>query len=496
MDVRFRRQGRRARERGQALPRAAVLMAAGAAAMYLAFNASQLVHAKTKLQDTADAAAYSVGVLQARDLNFAAYTNRAMIANQVATAQMISIKSWIDEVDGTYKNDHWFDTLIQSTVTPNQLWTIPKKTLGREVSLAKRVLDRATTIATLGLDQLESVLSLEQSAYHGAIALQIPLVAEEIAQANEPNTHVSKTYFATRGALSLSSALGFLSKNTPQGKTGKDRFADVLTDKATLDEFVKQRGVNIRTPMVPVGMVQGCPESFVTATNWHAGGTQLRQDKKGWEGLDATDVNGVWICVVEVFPIIIPLKWTAGSGGAANGPGGRYSGRTGYGGYKDYGGSLTNMLTTLAANSQYKSGPGKSLSRSGGLQPYLELKTQSTPANGADFNRAPTLVIEAQRASPSINTTDRLQIAQGSLAVSDGTASQQMRAMSSASAYFIRPGDSGGVAGALRNAANWRRGDNKWEYPSVFNPYWQSSLVETSTLALTAGDAAQASGAP
>ncbi len=51
-------------------------------------------------------------------------------------------------------------------------------------------------------------------------------------------------------------------------------------------------------------------------------------------------------------------------------------------------------------------------------------------------------------------------------------------------------------AGALRNAANWRRGDNKWEYPSVFNPYWQSSLVETSTLALTAGDAAQASGAP
>lgn len=496
MSVRFRRQGRRARELGQALPLATILMTTGAAAMYLAFNASQLVHAKMKLQDTADAAAYSVGVLQARDLNFAAYTNRAMVANQVATAQMISIKSWIDEVDGTYKNDHWFDTLIQSTVTPNQLWTIPKKTLGREVNLAKRMLGRATTVATLGLDKLTSILSHEQTVYHKVIGLQIPLVAEEIAQANEPYTHVTRTYFATRGALSISSTLRFLSKRGPQGTTGKDRFADVVTDKTTLDEFVKQRGMNVRTPMVPAGMVRGCPESLVTATNWHAGGTQLRRDKRGWEALDATDVNGVWICVIEIVPIGFPVISTAGSGGAANGPGRSYSGASGYGGHNDYGGSLANMLTMLAANSQYGSGPGKTLSRSGGLRPYLELKTQSTPANGADFNRAPTLVIEAQRSSPSINTTDRLQMAQGSLTVTDGTASQQMRAMSSASAYFIRPGDGGGVAGALRNATNWRRSDNKWEYPSVFNPYWQSSLVDTSKSTLTAGDVAQASGAP
>jgi Putative Flp pilus-assembly TadE/G-like len=63
------------------MPFALVFLVVGAAALYLAFNAAQLAHAKTKEQDTADSAAFSVGVLQARDLNFAAYTNRAMVAN-------------------------------------------------------------------------------------------------------------------------------------------------------------------------------------------------------------------------------------------------------------------------------------------------------------------------------------------------------------------------------------------------------------------------------
>lgn len=492
-----RRHGLHAQS-GQAMPFALIFLVVGAAALYLAFNAAQLAHAKTKEQDTADAAAYSVGVLQARDLNFAAYTNRAMVANQVATAQMISIKSWIDELAGTYKNDHWFDSFIEDTAMVSEPWIGPKELGGPVTEGAKSALDAATRIATAGLDGLDKVLSTEQAAYHASMALQIPVVAEEVAQANEPNSHVTKTYFATRGALSIMSTLNFTKKNTPAGNTGTDRFADVVTNKTTLDGFVQQRGANIRDPFV-LSNIEECPGfSLIAADNNHLGGTQLRPDKRGWEGLDATDVNGAWICYFEIGAVGGPIVSAAGSGGAANGPGGSYSGRNGYGGYRNYGGALTSGLTEIAAREQYSEGPGSSLSSTnGGLQPYLDLASQPTTSQGATFNRAPSITVEVQRVSSTVNTTDQIHVATGDLAVSDATAGHQMRSVASASAYFIRPNEpSSGLAGALNNASHWARSDGKWEYPSLFNPYWQSSLVATDTAAVEAADLAQSAGAP
>ncbi|SMG57086.1 hypothetical protein SAMN06265784_10978 [Paraburkholderia susongensis] len=481
------------------MPFALVFLVVGAAALYLAFNAAQLAHAKTKEQDTADSAAFSVGVLQARDLNFAAYTNRAMVANQVAAAQMASIKSYVDELAGTYKNTHGFDFFIESTaLTAEATWTLPKQGGSAVLNVAKSALDTATRIATVAIDGLDKVLSTEQAAFHDSMLLQIPVVAEEVAQANESNSHATKTYFATRGALALNSTLNFAKRNTPAGQTGKDRFADVVTDKTTLDQFVQQRGPNIRDPFV-ASIVEECPGfSAIVADNNHRGGTQLRPDKRGWESLDATDVNGFWICYFEVGVAGGPIIGDAGSGGAANGPGGSYSGTQGYGGYDNFGGALTSALTRIAATDQYDKGPGRSLSSSnGGLQPYLELSTLKTPADGDDFNRAPAITVEVQRASSSIRTTDQLHIANGRLQVTDGTANNQMRSVASASAYFIRPADSSaGVAGALNNLTHWKRDDNKWEYPSLFSPYWQSSLVATNMAALEAADLAQSAGAP
>ena len=490
------RRIRLGRQRGQAIPFALVFLVVGAASLYLAFNSSQLTYAKTKLQDTADAAAYSVGILQARDLNFAAYTNRAMVANQVAAAQFISLKSWIDEASMTYKNDHWYDTFIEDTAAVSLPWTAPKK-LGYPILLAaKRVIDSTAPLVTKGLDGLNKILSAEQQVYHDSIVVQIPLVADEIATANEPNTHATKTYFATRGALALASSLKFASRVTPAGKSGEDRFADVVTDKTTLDGFVQARE-GLRDPFV-ASTIEECPGfSFIAAAHSHRGGTQLRPDKSGWEGLDATDVDGGWICYFEIGAVGWAIIDKAGYGGAANGPGGSYSGTQGYGGLSNYDSALTSGLTEIAARYQYGVGPGRSMSRGGGLQPYLELARQSTPADGTDFNRAPAIAVEVQRGSSSVSTTDRIGVGTGDLQASDGTAQNQMRAIASASAYFIRPDDPrSGVAGALSSVAAWHRGDNKWEYPSLFNPYWQSSLVPTSLVAIEAADAAQAAGAP
>ncbi len=58
------------------------------------FRTGRLTSDKMELQNAADALAFSVSTVEARDLNFAAYTNRAIVANEVAIGQAIGMASW------------------------------------------------------------------------------------------------------------------------------------------------------------------------------------------------------------------------------------------------------------------------------------------------------------------------------------------------------------------------------------------------------------------
>ena len=86
-------------QQGQALIYGLFVLTAGLATLFFLFNSGQLVSEKTKLVNASDAVAYSAGVLHARLLNFDAYANRAMIANTVAIAQLVSLSSWVQYVD-------------------------------------------------------------------------------------------------------------------------------------------------------------------------------------------------------------------------------------------------------------------------------------------------------------------------------------------------------------------------------------------------------------
>ena len=58
------------------------------------YKAGRITSEKMELQNAADAAAFSVAVVEARDLNYMAYTNRAMVANEVAIGQLVGLASW------------------------------------------------------------------------------------------------------------------------------------------------------------------------------------------------------------------------------------------------------------------------------------------------------------------------------------------------------------------------------------------------------------------
>lgn len=89
------------RQHGQALIYGLFVMVGGLAGLFFLFNTGQLSSEKTRLVNTADAVAYSAGVMHARTLNYFAYTNRAMLANTVAIAQLVSLASWRQYADTT-----------------------------------------------------------------------------------------------------------------------------------------------------------------------------------------------------------------------------------------------------------------------------------------------------------------------------------------------------------------------------------------------------------
>jgi len=81
-------------QRGQSSVFVIVFLSITILSLVFLYKAGMLTSKKMELQNAADGVAYSVAILEARDLNFMAYTNRAMVANEVAIGQAVGLASW------------------------------------------------------------------------------------------------------------------------------------------------------------------------------------------------------------------------------------------------------------------------------------------------------------------------------------------------------------------------------------------------------------------
>lgn len=89
---------------GQSLIMALALVLAASLMLFFVFNSGRAVNQKINLVNAADAAAYSGAQITARQLNFMAYTNRAMIANEVSVGHMFSYQMEVDLVTAVGQN--------------------------------------------------------------------------------------------------------------------------------------------------------------------------------------------------------------------------------------------------------------------------------------------------------------------------------------------------------------------------------------------------------
>jgi hypothetical protein len=77
------------------------------------YQSGRLTSEKMELQNAADAAAYGTATLEARFMNYCAYTNRAMVGNEVAIGQIVGILSQVDQLANFGDWVHFYGELIQ-----------------------------------------------------------------------------------------------------------------------------------------------------------------------------------------------------------------------------------------------------------------------------------------------------------------------------------------------------------------------------------------------
>lgn len=409
---------------GQALVLMLGLISGLLGAFVLAFNAGQLANDKIRLTNAADAAAYSAALWQARSLNYQAYLNRAIVANEVAIAQLVSLRSWSAYVDRLSTNAEIATMYIPPLAAPIRALSRGWDRVDAAVGRAAPVLEGALSIWNT------QVLAAGQALAHTQAPLAAADLAREVAHANEPRARIVE---ATR-LLQARNGREWLNRFTQRYQRGAGdlrRFTRLLMDSR--DGFSRSRRADFPVPLPLVSLPR-------------RGGTDLIGEY-GWRGLDTWSVHiDLLLDHTE-----IPIGWGAAEQARQQV---RHRG--------EHGGSLSRnpRASRLAL---------AGMRRDGRYRGVPEIRDVANPA--APGPRSLTYSVALDLPAESIATADRLLMPSGLATIEGGSQSAApslsagaLHAIGSAEVYFQRPA---------------ARADARDEYPSLFNPYWQARLVAT-----------------
>jgi Flp pilus assembly protein TadG len=409
---------------GQALVVMLAFMAGLIGMLWLVINTGQVVNDKVKLTNAADAAAYSAALWEARSLNFQAYMNRAMVANEVAIAQLVSIRSWSQYLGSLTTNARTVLQWIPPLAAPLQALQKGWQAVDRGVQAGLPVMEAAlSNWNVLALAKAQAVA--HQQALPGAADL-----VEKVVQLNEPRAELG----AAGRLLQLRNATAWqnerFTKSYQRGGGDLRRYASLLM--ASRDGFTRSRRSDL-----PISV------PFVSAPR--RGGTDLIGEYS-WRGVDT------WSIHVDT-PFggsELPLAW-----------GGSEQRRQAMRQQGEHGGSLR-------VNSRASRLALRALQPKESYRGMPEIRDISAPQR--QDKRTLEYSVALSLPADKMQTTDRLlNIAAMTPRLSAGA----LHALGSAEVYFQRPTP---------------RADGRREYPSLFSPFWQARLISTpaSTRAVTA----------
>ncbi len=471
-----------ARQTGQALPVGLALIMMGALATLVLFNTGKMAGEKANVTNAADAAVYSGLVWQARSLNFQAYTNRAMVANQVSIAQLVSLGSWTNYGRISARNlDYalgWIPVVKPFTAAALQVMT-----------QIENIVQSGVKVAIPIINGINDVLSIAQEAVYNASYVVTPEVVSAVVKANDLRFSSASTYALAaqvRNAVEWEGLTQRVGGNAPE----MQRKLEVID--ASRGEWSRARGWN-RLGNLPRKVYLTPLDRFSIVKE---GNTELVHAGNSWEwrGKDSLSIHwehfscSLGDCGWEHHEL--PIGW-----------GQNFA----YSESECPGGNCSGWFAENRFGEQLADAEAVSLGDA-----YSGVKSYRTLRNLSAENRDPrlTLHVEVELATGDIRTAEKIALLgspeppdgqlmrgmeSGLFHTQDEYTSDALASISSGEVFFERPvldaGDELVVAGH----------GSVTEYGNLFNPYWEVRLIEVTEaerqLAWVTRDAQLSSGA-
>jgi hypothetical protein len=409
----------------------------------------------------------------ARDLNFMAYSNRAMAANHAVIGQIVSLAS-LSEMLYLAADDISKIKYLQGV--PYIGWIF--KTIGEifeEVATVIKdyILPGLETFASIQNGLINAISLMQQGAHLATTADMLKI--DEVIKANDPELRWATS--GASGVFTTATNIGSM-KDTFMGDfserrsddTAKGRMREVVN--LSRDQFTIEREW-FKTPKVPPGKFD--------VDNFFHGGTQLSSDNKTWVGVDGFEFEyKIKFLGKTIFKFGVSWWETgevAGSSGAS-----------------DWRKLSHGELSSSAHRKAYNNRKKKLQNTYDGILPYQELKKIKPGDRSED---SPTFVVLVYKPVQSSNTSNDTRTPNATQTFQTDDADNpfhlkerrtKIYGVAASQVYFRRPtraekdptaGDpgTGNVNNALFNG--WYKDGT---YASLFSPYWQARLTDVPPL--------------
>lgn len=424
------RSRQRPAQKGQTLLLGLTLLLLCGLGLFYVFSSGQTAITRARLVNATDAAAYSAGLTRARALNWYAYTNRAIVANEVAIAQaatMVSYAKFLERLTDNVEDVARYFPYVGQIASALE-----------EVAQYVSEITRYTAEIDVPVRSGYALaLSLSQDAMLLATnAFALSQVATEVARAND------RRFFAHVLPADTDAVLGDMTRKY-EGDDRK-RMRDIVL--ASLDPFSRNRDHDIGLPLP-------CMPRLV-----RRGATEMVRDHADsfdrWQAYDTLSLHlprGFFCRNREV----LPLGW--GAAEIASDPKNELDSLTGPGG----GGSRrANPRAYREASDEIWVASGYQ-----GLPASRELDYDGSAALKANprFPTTRVAVVGRTNGTAPIATAEAAGHGAGRVQPIDQFAAGRMTAVATAEIYFRRP----------------PQAVTRTEYASLYSPYWQVRLVET-----------------
>ena len=472
------------RERGQVLVWFLAFAATLAVVFAGVYSVGQVTSEKQKVVNATDAAAYSGALTEARALNLASYTNRAVIANEVLIAQMVSLDSWSSyfaKATENYQKEANALSAIPYIGIVFKAFAITLKAINVIAKVQAQAMDAATPIAIGAWELLYAGwynLTIAPAFVPPVMAFAAHAAAENVLAQN-----VALQGDRTDSAPRLMQVLALGARNEqewermiyrysksgrPGSRSDERKYAAELL-LASRDEFSTDRpGSDTFFIKSLFGNSDLCINYIIKLGSEKQGPTRLVNYDR-WEAQDTVEFK------LDVPPSgVLGCEWGKGTVAVPQGWGRATADKNGSRG--------TRLNTSGGAGAMaYKENHGNR--GYSGVKELYDVKRD--PKSGKPRYEEATYAVAASKQDTAIRTNESLGFMNrpvagplGSPEMKAGFAKDEVAAISEARIFFERP-----VRSNLDiTGGSLFRADGNKEYASLYNPYWQVRLSTPSAL--------------